>query len=173
MSILSLLATTDYNYSYSYSSPTMTSGESAAVMATIVMVSIIIGLATYVIVAFFISRIFKKAGVEGWKAWVPVYNTWVTLELGGQAGWWAVLAFIPIVNIASVVFIYIAMYNIGLKLGKSGVFVLWAIFIPLVWYIWLAMDSSRWNPVVGAPLRLATTPDNTSTPPSGAPTATE
>lgn len=170
MSILSLLAVTDY--SYSYSSTDMDPAAGAAVMATVFMVGVVIALVMYAIAAFLLSRIFKKAGVEGWKAWVPVYNNWVTLEIGGQAGWWSVLAFVPVVNIVSAVFLYIAMYNIGLKLGKSGVFVLWAIFIPLVWYIWLAFDGSRWNPSAGAPSRAAATPGNTSTPPAVPPTAT-
>jgi len=95
--------------------------------------------------AFLLGKIFTKAGVPAWKAWVPVYNSWVTLELGGQQGFWAVLALVPVVNIVSVVFLYIAMYNIGLKLGKEGAFVLLAIFLPLVWYIWLAVDGSTWK----------------------------
>jgi hypothetical protein len=40
---------------------------------------------------------------------------------------------------------YIAMYHIGKKLGKDGVFVLLAIFLPIVWLIWLAVDKSKWN----------------------------
>lgn len=41
--------------------------------------------------------------------------------------------------------IYIAQYHIGIKLGKSGAFVVLAIFLPLVWIIWLAVDKSVWN----------------------------
>jgi len=136
-----------YNYDYHYNMPDHVSG---AAMAGVLVFAILFGLfvaaAVYVIHAFLLSRIFKKAGVKEWKAWVPVYNNWVMLELGGQQGFWAVLAFIPIVNIASAVFMYIAMYHIGLRLGKEGAFVLLAIFLPIVWYIWLAVDSSKWKP---------------------------
>lgn len=100
---------------------------------------------SYVIYAVLLSRIFKKAGVEEWAAWVPIYNMWKTLELGGQQGFWAVLAFIPIINIVSLVFTYIALYHIGRKLGKEDWFVLLAIFFPLVWLIWLAFDDSKWQ----------------------------
>ena len=103
--------------------------------------AVIIG---YVVFSFLLGRIFKKAGVESWKAWVPVYNSWIMLELGGQQGFWVILAFIPLVNIVSAVFMFIAMYNIGLKLGKPGAFVLLAIFLPAVWLIWLAVDDSKW-----------------------------
>lgn len=99
----------------------------------------------YAVHAFLLGRIFAKAGVPAWKAWVPVYNSWTMLELGGQQGFWAVLALVPVVNIVSAVFVYIAMYNIGLKLGKEGAFILLGIFLPLVWYIWLAVDGSTWK----------------------------
>ena len=166
MSLLSLLATT--NYDYSYSTTPADSATGAAVMAVMLLVVVIAGLIGYVLSAFFLSSIFKKAGVEKWKAWVPVYRTWVLYELGGQAGWWAILMLIPVVNIVALIFLYIAMYHIGLKLGKEGVFVLWAIFLPIVWYIWLAFDQSQWNPVAGA----TTTASNTSAGPSIPPTAT-
>jgi magnesium-transporting ATPase (P-type) len=150
MNVLSTLAqaTYDYNYSGGYSSSSYDNTDPATT-AAIVLFSlgfafIVIAIA-YVITSFLLMRIFKKAGVESWKAWVPVYNNWVMLELGGQQGFWAVLAFIPIVNIASVVFMLIAQYHIGLRLGKEGVFVLWAIFIPIVWFIWLAFDDSKWD----------------------------
>lgn len=111
----------------------------------VMLFALVFGIAMYIIFALLMGRIFKKAGVESWKAWVPVYNNWVLLELGGQQGFWAVLALVPVVNIVAAVFIYIAMHNIGLKLGKEGAFVLLAIFLPVVWLIWLAVDSSTWE----------------------------
>lgn len=96
-------------------------------------------------------RIFKKAGTQPWAAWVPVYNNWKLLEIGGQHGFWAILSFIPIVNIVAAVYVIIAMYNIGLKLGKGGAFVVLALFLPIVWLIWLAVDGSTWNDAAGQP----------------------
>ncbi len=101
--------------------------------------------AVYVVVAIFLGRIFKKAGLPSWIAWVPFYNTWKLLEIGGQQGIWAILAIIPLVNYVSAVFVFIAMYHIGKKLGKDGTFVLLAIFLPIVWLVWLGVDKSKWN----------------------------
>ncbi|HJP80986.1 MAG TPA: DUF5684 domain-containing protein [Candidatus Saccharimonadales bacterium] len=150
MNIVSTLAqaTYDYNYNSGYDSSSYNNTDPATT-AAVLLITIGFALITiaivYVVVSFLLMRIFKKAGVETWKAWVPVYNHWTLLELGGQQGFWAVLAFIPIVNIAAAVFLYIAQYHVGLRLGKEGVFVLWAIFIPIVWYIWLAFDDSKWD----------------------------
>jgi hypothetical protein len=126
---------------------------SVAIGLTIFVAVILI--VTYILMSIMLSRIFRKAGVAGWKAWIPVYNTWKTLELGDQKGWWALVLFIPVLNIVATVFLYIAMYYIGIKLGKDGYFVLWAIFLPLVWYVWLAFDKSVWNPSA-----VTTTPSN-------------
>lgn len=70
---------------------------------------------------------------------------WKLLEIGGQQGFWAILSVIPIINIVSAVFMYIAMYHIGLRLGKSGVWVVLAIFCGVVWMAILAFDSSKWS----------------------------
>jgi hypothetical protein len=141
--------------SYYSTSSQLTEGQALAITGGMVVFFLIVAVVAYVVNAFLLSRIFKKAGVESWKAWVPVYNSWILLELGGQHGFWAILMLIPFVNIVAVVFLIIAQYHIGLKLGKSGAFVLLAIFLPLVWLIWLAVDDSKWN---GAPAVAGATP---------------
>lgn len=152
MNILPLLSTA--------TNTTEVDGAAMAVMTIgLGLFMLILLIATYVIVAVLLGRIFKKAGIDSWKAWVPVYNTWLTLELGNQKGWWAIVTIIPFVNIVASVFLYIAMYQIGLKFGKNGAFVLWAIFLPLVWYAWLALDDSVWR---GTPAII----DQASNPPT-------
>lgn len=163
MSFLSNLAQSydysQYNSLYNESADQMTTAQQnvqasdaalAAMAAGTVIFVLIITIAAYAINAFLLGRIFKKAGVEQWKAWVPVYNSWVMLELGDQKGWWAVLMLVPFVNIVALIFLIIAEYNIGLKFGKEGVFVLLAIFIPIVWLAWLAFDKSTWKGTVPA-----------------------
>lgn len=134
----------DYT-TYYQSSSNLDPAAGAAVAGVAILISLLIAAAVYVVCAIFLGKIFKKAGVPSWIAWVPFYNSWKLLEIGGQQGFWAVLAIIPIVNYVSAVFMYIAMYHIGKKLGKEGVFVLLAIFLPIVWLIWLAIDKSTWN----------------------------
>ena len=135
-----------YNYDYTYHTSAGT-GDTAAAVAVFMgflFFFFIFALISYVVTAWLLGRIFKKAGVEQWVVWVPVYNTWKLLEIGGQQGFWAVLSLVPIVNIVSAVFMYIAMYHIGKKLGKEDWFIVIAIFLPLVWLIWLAFDDSKW-----------------------------
>lgn len=138
-------------YYYEYDSTTYTNYDSvdgaaaAAVGMGIVLFGLLIFAAFYVVGALFLSKIFKKAGVPSWIAWVPFYNMWKLLEIGGQQGFWAVLSIIPVVNYVAAVFMFIAAYHVGKKLGKDGTFVLLAIFLPLIWVIWLGADKSKWN----------------------------
>ena len=155
MGILSTFAQADYYYNDPtyYSPTTYSSGDVASAVAVLILslVFFFFAIALYVVVALCLMRIFKKAGVKSWAAWVPFYNNWKLLEIGGQQGFWAVLAIIPVVNIVSVVFMYIAMYNIGLKLGKDGAYVLLAIFLSPIWFILMAIDKHPWNDSLGAP----------------------
>lgn len=180
MSILSILGQAmDYNYTYGENLQNVEASDAAIAAAAVgMMIFIAIGAVIgYVIHAFLLGRIFKKAGVEPWKAWVPVYNAWIMLELGDQKGWWALLALVPFVNLIALVFIIIAEYNITLKLGKEGAFVLLAIFLPIVWMAWLAFDKSTWNgtkPVLataGTAPSVEETPKTEDTKPPTAPPA--
>ena len=168
MNIATQFAQSMYSNDYSnYSNESMSSEDAAAALViggTFFIIFMIIAIIIYVIHAFLLSRLFKKAGTPEWIAWVPFYNSWKLLELGNQPGFWAVLAIIPLVNIASAVFMYIAMYRIGLKLQKEGWFVLLAIFIPIAWLIWLGFDSSKWND--NPEQALPTTPSQPPTQPT-------
>lgn len=149
--------------------PQLSQGEALALTGGFFIFFLIVAVIGYVVHAFLLSRIFQKAGVEPWKAWVPIYNSWIMLELGEQKGFWAILMLIPFVNIVAVIFLIIAQYHIGLKFGKSGAFVLLAIFLPIVWLIWLAFDSSKWNGQPGLAVAGGAPAPGQPTPPQSAP----
>ena len=151
MGFFTTLAQHSYDDSYYSTTNTVSDEAAAAAMVGIMLFVFTFSLLFYVFFAFMLGLIFKKAGVPQWAAWVPFYNNWKLLEIGGQQGFWAILTIIPVINIVSAVFMYIAMYNIGLKLGKEGIFVLLAIFLTPAWLIWLAVDKSAWNDAAGAP----------------------
>lgn len=121
---------------------------SAAGMAALSGFFVIFGLivlAAALVAIIAMWKLFTKAGEPGWKALIPIYNSWVFLRLGDQAGWWALVALIPLVNIVAVVFMAIAAYNIGLKLGKEGWYVVLYVLVPIIWMLILAFDKSTWN----------------------------
>ncbi|MEO6109737.1 MAG: DUF5684 domain-containing protein [Candidatus Saccharimonadales bacterium] len=135
------------NYTYETSSADSATAAAAGIGFALffLIFSLVLSIGIYVLYAIFLGKIFKKAGISPGIAWVPFYNNWKLLELGGQQGFWAILAIVPVVNYVSAVFLYISMYHVGKKFGKDGTFVLLAIFLPIVWLIWLGIDKSTWN----------------------------
>jgi len=117
---------------------------SPEVVGAVFLAFVLFAIISYVIGAFLLGRLFKKAGAHQWAAWVPVYNVWKLLELGNQQGFWVLFGLVPFLWIIPTIFLYIAAYHIGKKLGKEGWFVLLAIFMPVVWLIWLGFDESKW-----------------------------
>ena len=146
----------DYSYGYSHLTDTNDTifGMSIVFFLFFALIAAIIG---YVISSLLYMLIFKKAGIDTKKAWIPFYNKWIFFELGGQEGWKSLLAFVPYVGgIISFVFEIIVVVEISKKLGKSPYF---AILYPsgiltfgiasLVWFLILGLDSSRWNDIAG------------------------
>lgn len=48
--------------------------------------------------SFGFSRLFVKAGVPAWKAYIPFYNTWVIQEINERPKHWVFWQFIPVVG---------------------------------------------------------------------------
>jgi|GEM_PF-5236526 len=154
MNMLTLFAQASDDYLAPYLESSTTTDPTLAditIDATIVLTTILIIFFSWLITAYLLSRIFKKAGAASWQAYVPVLSNWRFLELGGQKGFMSLVTFIPVVGIIGTVYYYIAMYNVGLKLGKDTGYVFLGVFLPLIWFIVLAFDKSTWNDMAGAP----------------------
>lgn len=128
-----------------------------AFMAAFSVVFLTILLIGYIISSVLLSLIFKKADEAMWKAWVPFYNMWVLFEIGGYKGWLgvavpivaSVLASVPFVGfavaVASFVLYVFVSLNVQKAFGKTGPFILWYIFIPVVWFAILGLDKSEYD----------------------------
>ncbi len=128
-----------------FADDTAVSAAAGAAFLSIFGIFLLVALAIYIVSVIAMWKLFTKAGEAGWKSLIPVYNMWVFLRLGDQAGWWALVALIPLVNIVSIVFMAIAAYNIGLKLGKEGWYVVLYLFVPVIWMLILGFDKSTWK----------------------------
>jgi hypothetical protein len=114
----------------------------AAVFGTLISLLLFAGL--YVWTALALSAVFRKSGVEPWKAWVPVLNVVVLLQLAGLSPWLVILAFIPLVNVAFLVVYAIALFRINVAFGfGAGMTVLGVLLFP-VWASIVGWGSARW-----------------------------
>lgn len=109
-------------------------------------VALVVGLIGYVLTSIPLAEIFAQAGIEKWKAWVPFYNTFIWLQLGGQNGWWTLGSLVSGGSIVTAVFLYMGMYRQGIAYGKDGSFVVLGIFLPIVWLFMLAYAKESYQP---------------------------
>jgi hypothetical protein len=127
-------------------------GQALAIFFIIYAVSIgfalLLAVVYYVLTGFAFMKLFRKVGVEPWAAWVPFFNIWRILELGGQAGWLSLFSIIPYGSIATVVFECIGVHRIGIAFRKSGSWVVLFIFLPFVWAWLLAADGEVYDPAL-------------------------
>jgi uncharacterized membrane protein YhaH (DUF805 family) len=114
--MISTLAQTYTSYT---TTTTSTSPMSGALLAAIVIGSLLVA----VIAIAAMWKMFEKAGKPGWAAIIPVYNSWVLFEISDKPGWWALISLIPYVG--AVVFLVlhiIAMLQLAKNFGKSTTF---------------------------------------------------
>jgi hypothetical protein len=109
------------------------------------VIGLIALVALYAWLALALSAVFRKSGEEPWKAWVPVLNAVVLLQLGGLSGWWLLLWLVPGLGTLAVwAMVIVACHRIGRSFGYGpGMTVLAALLLP-VWATVIGFGSSRW-----------------------------
>ena len=130
-----------------------------ALYAAFFLFYVVILAAYYVLMAFAYMSFFRKVGVEPWIGWVPIYNMWKWLQVGGQQGWFALLVLVPFGSYVYLVFNGIGMYRTGKAFGKDGSWVVLGLFLPFVWLFMLGSQKEvyhpEWNANLGWPPPLA------------------
>lgn len=96
---------------------------------------------TVLIVAGF-WKTFEKAGEPGWAAIIPIYNTYILIKIGGNAWWWLILLFIPVINVFALAKISI---DVAGKFGKGLLFGLGLTFLSFIFYPLLGFGDSQYQ----------------------------
>ncbi len=132
-----------------------------------IMGIIYLGLIVIMIIAYW--KIFTKAGEEGWKCIIPIYNIIILLKIVGRPWWWLLLMLIPFVNF---VVLIIVMNDLSKSFGHGLGFTLGLIFLSFIFYLILGFGGSKYvgpRGVAAAPAAPAYTPP--TAPPPAPPTA--
>lgn len=87
-------------------------------------------------------KIFEKAGQDGWKSIIPIYNTIILLKICGLSPWLVILSFIPYVKLILAIIIW---YNLSKAFGKGIGFTLGLIFLDVIFLFILAFGSNEYN----------------------------
>ena len=84
---------------------------------------------------------FKKAGIEGWKAFVPFYNTWCIVEKIKLKRWWFFLQFIPIAGQFITIWITIKFVE---HFGRFGIgHHALTVFLPFIYFPYLGFSKNE------------------------------
>ncbi len=87
------------------------------------------GLAVYAWFALCLYLIAGKTGTrDAWLAWIPFANLYLMCKVAGLSGWWAILFFIPLVNLILVVVVWMNIARACNKPSWLGILML----VPLV-----------------------------------------
>lgn len=126
-----------YSYSYSYSYSDFLNQFSQAQL-------IIMGIACLVVTILTIIaewKMFEKAGEAGWKAIIPIYNSYILTKIAAGNGWMFLLLLIPFANFVFMIWLFIQLskaygYGIGFAIGL--------ILLTAVFYCILGFGNSEY-----------------------------
>jgi hypothetical protein len=94
--------------------------------------------------AISLMKIAKRTNTENaWFAWIPILNLILMLQIAQRPMWWLIFWFVPILNIASIVLNFIVWIDIAKRLGKTAVWGVLAVLIPIIFMPYLAFSGGE------------------------------
>ena len=125
-----------------------------ALFAGLGIVMWIICIAVVVVAIIGMWKVFTKAGKEGWKSLIPIYNVYTLCEIVGVSPWWILISIgcgiIPILGwiVAPVVTIYFTILlavSTANAFGKSTGFAVGLALVPAVFFCILGFGSAKFE----------------------------
>ncbi len=109
-------------------------------------IGMLVWLAICVTVIAGMWRVFTKAGEPGWGVLIPIYNFYLLCRIAQRPGWWLILMFIPIVNLAVAIVLSI---DIARHFGKGAGFGVGLAFLGMVFYPILGFGNAEYDSAPG------------------------
>ncbi len=145
-------------------------------IVVMMIIFLLLMLAIVVVLAIGLWKIFEKAGEEGWKSLIPIYNLVILLDIVGKPRWWMLVMVLNVItavvkagsgdeglivfidfgaNVASLG-LTIWMFNMLSKsFGKSEGFTAGLVFFPFVTLPMLGFGKEQYLGPYGDPARFA------------------
>ncbi|WP_343531105.1 DUF5684 domain-containing protein [Pedobacter sp.] len=123
------------DYSSDYSS------EGIGILAGIGVTFIFIALIIHVIIIAGMWKTFEKAGKPGWAAIIPIYNTYIMIEIVGKPTIWLLWCILPCVNIIFLIWLTNLMSK---SFGKDEGFTVGLILLSFIFWPILGFGSAKY-----------------------------
>ncbi len=137
--------------------------ESEIMAAALALIGIIliVGLVVYILQVVGMWKVFKKSGEEGWKAIIPIYNTYTMCKITGVNPWWVLIVVIAsgltgavgesdiaaiislLSSIISIYFSVLLYVSLARAFGKSDGFAVGLILLNPIFLLILGCGSSQ------------------------------
>lgn len=93
-------------------------------------------------------KVFEKAGLEGWKALVPVWNMWLlATEVAQKEPLWGILLIVPCTSPIGAIMVGIGVAE---QFGKGTGFGIGLAFFPYICYPLLGFGDAAYQGATGA-----------------------
>lgn len=112
----------------------LSSGVIAGIVVALLVITVLLFASQWII--------FQRAGVAGWKCLIPVYNMYILMQISGKPGWWAILLFVPLIGV--VVYLF-AMLSLAKKFGKSELYGVGLLLLPMIFFPLLAFGKAEYE----------------------------
>lgn len=116
------------------------SSETSTFLMGLLIATLIVGLVVYLILGCSWARIFKANGEKGFKAFIPIYNACVLMEIVGMNPIMVLLFLVPIVNLFVLALLSVRVAN---KFEKGAGFAVGLLFLPFILYPVLALSLTE------------------------------
>ena len=148
-----------YTYDYGTTASSVDTGA-LAISGGLFVVYMIICLAIAVVTIIGMWKVFTKAGEEGWKSIIPVYNIITLCKIIGVSPWWiliifgaSILSLIPILGIliglaemvAAVYFGILVAKSTANAFGKDTGFAVGLYFLGPIFYCILGFGKAKYE----------------------------
>ncbi len=125
-------------------------------LLTFIIVMFTIGIALAILMTVATWKLFTKAGIEGWKCLIPIYNAILIYQLAGINLWWIAIlvgtSFLTLIFplfgllnfVVAVYFSILYSVSVARSYGKEDAFAVGLIFLPMVFFPILAFGKSKY-----------------------------
>ena len=144
-----------YTYNYGTTNAAQTGGLALGIGVVIAYVVVMLAICAFSIIVLW--KIFTKAGKEGWKSLIPVYNMYTLCEIVGVSPWWILIVFvggivciIPILGYlaymaATIYFGILLAKSTANAFGKDTGFAVGLYFLSLIFGAILAFGDAKYE----------------------------
>lgn len=133
---------------YDSSYADMATFASVATLASLISTYSLIILAFYVLIIVAQWKIFTKAGQEGWKALIPIYNVVVLYKIIGLSPWLLLLyllSVVPVVGwIISIALSIVSTVKLAKAFNQSTAFIFGLLFLSPIFQMILGFEKAEY-----------------------------